>query len=136
MTAIRFERKTTECPAMGREMRKALAALAASTALVGTAVGRTSQSSGQSLTEPQLHLAGKIIGNGAFDDRCQMIGTIEEVVFNNDGDLHELIVNVSVYLGIDGKRVSLSTSEVKLQLDQLDDKCPEQVLVLIDKDQS
>ena len=33
------------------------------------------------------------------------------------------------------KRISLSPLEVKLQLNDLDDKCPEQVLVLIDKDQ-
>jgi len=116
-------------------MRKVLVAIAMSTSLLGSTSGQTSQASDQGGTQPPLALAGKIIGNGAFDEKCQRIGTIEEAVFDDNGDLYELVVDVSSYLGADQRRISLSSSEIKLQLNQLDDKCPEHVLVLIDKDQ-
>jgi hypothetical protein len=116
-------------------MCKALFAVLILIAFLESASGQMGQAPDQGATDAPLELGGKIIGNGAFDDKCQRIGTIEEVVFDNDGNLYELIVNVSAYLGVDERRISLSPSEVKLQLNDLDDKCPEQVLVLIDKDQ-
>jgi len=116
-------------------MHKASLAVLTSIILLGDAWGQTSHAFDQGGTQPLLSLAGKIIGNGAFDDNCQRIGTIDEAVFDEKGDSYELIVDVSSYLGADQKRISLSASEVKLQLNQLDDKCPEHILVLINKDE-
>ena len=116
-------------------MLQAFFAVLISIGFVGSSSGQTGQASEQSGADSQIQLAGKIIGKGAFDDRCYRIGTIEEVVLDDDGNLQEVIVDVSFYLGVEGKRVALSLSEIKLQQNGVDDKCPELVRVLIDKDQ-
>jgi hypothetical protein len=90
----------------------ALAAMLAAAALA--ALAQTAATGGGAQTLPgSLHFTD-LHGAAVYDAQHRKIGPIEEVVFERNGRIAAVVLDVGSFLGIGGKRVAITLNELRI----------------------
>jgi hypothetical protein len=63
--------------------------------------------------------AGQIIGSTVYDVQNRDIGSVKDIVLDNDGKVSDVVVNVGSFLGAGGKYVAVSLNDFKTDNDRL-----------------
>ena len=71
--------------------------------------------------------AAKIIGSTVYDRQNQDVGSVKDVLLDHAGKVHSVVLDVGAFLGMGGKYVTVSLSDLKtdnnrLTLDQTKDQ--------------
>jgi len=91
----------------------ALAAMLAAAAPFALAPGAASgQTPPAQLRFTELH------GAAVYDAQNKRIGPIEEVVFERNGRVAAVVLDVGSFLGVGGKRVAVSLNELRIATDE------------------
>jgi sporulation protein YlmC with PRC-barrel domain len=63
--------------------------------------------------------ASKIIGSSVYDRDNQKIGSVQDIILGTGGKVDSVVVDVGTFLGMGGKNVALSMSDIKTDHDRL-----------------
>jgi sporulation protein YlmC with PRC-barrel domain len=79
------------------------------------------------IIQPSQMRASKMIGSTVYDVQNRDIGSVKDVIFDRNGRVAAVVVDVGAFLGIGGKDVALRLSQIKadnnrLTLDQTKDQ--------------
>jgi PRC-barrel domain protein len=99
----------------------AVAALLGATPIAFAAQPADHHAAGQSqgTIQPDQMLASKMIGSRVYDLQNQNIGKVRDLIVDRDGMIDFVIVDVSTFLRMGGKRVPVKLSDLKTNNNRL-----------------
>ena len=65
------------------------------------------------IIQPNQIRASKIVGSTVYDVQNRNIGSVKDLVLDSDGRVAAVVVDVGSFLGVGGKYVALSMSDIK-----------------------
>jgi sporulation protein YlmC with PRC-barrel domain len=69
--------------------------------------------------QPDELRASKMIGSAVYDVQNRKIGSVADVILNKDGRVDAVVIDVGSFLGMGGKHVAVSPSEIKTDNNRL-----------------
>lgn len=74
---------------------------------------------GETMIQPDQIRASKMIGSSIYDVQNRNIGSVKDLVLDSDGRVAAVVVDVGSFLGVGGKYVAISMSDVKTDNNRL-----------------
>jgi sporulation protein YlmC with PRC-barrel domain len=71
------------------------------------------------IIQPNQIRASKMIGGSIYDVQNRNIGSVKDLVLDNDGRVAAVVVDVGSFLGVGGKYVAISMSDIKTDNNRL-----------------
>jgi len=63
--------------------------------------------------------ASKVIGASVYNDHNEKIGTVDELLMNQNHDITQAVLSVGGFLGIDSKLVAVNIDQLQVQPDRI-----------------
>ena len=63
--------------------------------------------------------ASKMIGSAVYDVQNRKIGSVDDVILNNDGKVDAVVIDVGSFLGMGGKDLAVLPSDIKTNNNRL-----------------
>jgi sporulation protein YlmC with PRC-barrel domain len=63
--------------------------------------------------------ASRLIGSTVYDVQNRNIGSVKDIVFDGEGKIQAVVIDVGAFLGVGGKYVAVNLDEIKADNDRL-----------------
>src|SRR3981081_3023550 len=79
----------------------------------------TAATAAEAQIQPDQIRASKMIGSAVYDVQNRNIGSVKDLVLDRDGRVAAVVVDVGSFLGVGGKYVAISMSDIKTDNNRL-----------------
>jgi len=84
-----------------------------------TAPTHAAATSGDQQMRPDQIRASKFVGSTVYDVNNQNIGSVKDIIFDRDGKIDAVVVDVGAFLGMGGKYVAIKLNDIKTDNNRL-----------------